>query len=311
VAAGVWIHGEWLLGQRWPESGRITVGLVQASVLQADKWDPNRALENVQRHVELSRRAAAQGARLVAWPESAVPFLFDDVPAVAEELRVLARELSIYLLFGNDDREDPPGGPYRAWVAAKMLTPQGELALRYHKIRLVPFGEYVPLQPVLTLGGRFTARLVRQVADFTPGEEYGTGEVDGHRLSVFICYEAIFPDLIRQFTVRGAELLVNITNDAWYGYSSAPYQHLGMAAFRAVENEKYLIRAANTGISAVVDPRGRIVERTELFRPAILVREVAFVPGTTFYTRHGDVFAWGCLAAAAAISAATWRRKRL
>ena len=173
--------------------------------------------------------------------------------------------------------------------------------LRYHKIRLVPFGEYVPLQPVLTLGGRFTSRLVRQVADFTPGEEHSVAEVDGHRVSTFICYEAIFPDLIRQFTVRGAELLVNITNDAWYGYSSAPYQHLGMAAFRAVENEKYLVRAANTGISAVVDPRGRIVERSDLFRPATLVREVAFVPGTTFYARHGDVFAWGCLAAAAGL----------
>ncbi|HEY2942312.1 MAG TPA: apolipoprotein N-acyltransferase [Vicinamibacteria bacterium] len=310
VAAGVWIHGEWLLGQRWPESGRVVVGLVQASILQEDKWDPARALENVQRHVELTRRAAAERARLVVWPESAVPFSFDDVPAVAEELRGLARELSIYLLLGNDDREDPPGGPYRAWVAAKMLTPQGELSLRYHKIRLVPFGEYVPLQPVLTLGGRFTARLVRQVADFTPGEEASVAEVDGHRVSAFICYEAIFPDLIRQFSVHGAELLVNITNDAWYGYSSAPYQHLEMAAFRAVENEKYLVRAANTGISAVVDPRGRIVERTPLFRPATLVREVAFVPGTTFYARHGDVFAWGCLAAAAAVTAASWKRRR-
>jgi len=310
VTAGVWIHGEWLLGQRWPESGRITVGLVQASILQENKWDPSRALENVQGHVELTRRAAARGARLVVWPESAVPFSFDDAPAVAEELRALARELSIYLLFGNDDREDPPGGPYRAWVAAKMLTPQGELALRYRKIRLVPFGEYVPLQPVLTLGGRFTARLVRQVADFTPGQEYSVADVDGHRVSAFICYEAIFPDLIRQFTVHGAELLVNITNDAWYGYSSAPYQHLGMAAFRAVENERYLVRAANTGISAVVDPRGRIVERTGLFRPETLVREVAFVPGTTFYARHGDVFAWGCLAAAAAITAATWRQRQ-
>ena len=310
VAAGVWIHGEWLLGQRWAESGRVKVGLVQASILQDEKWDPDRAIENVRRHVALTRAAAAQGARLVAWPESAVPFSFDGVPEVAEELRALARELSIYLLFGNDDHEDPPGGPYRAWVAAKMLAPQGELALRYHKIRLVPFGEYVPLQPVLTLGGRFTARLVRQVADFTPGDEYSVGGVDGHHVSTFICYEAIFPDLIRQFTARGAELLVNITNDAWYGYSSAPYQHLAMAAFRAVENERYLVRAANTGITAVVDPRGRIVERTELFRPATLVREVAFVPGTTFYTRHGDVFAWACLAAAAAVTAATWRRRR-
>jgi apolipoprotein N-acyltransferase len=305
----VWIHGEWLLGQRWPESGRIAVGLVQASIEQDDKWDPAHALENVERHVELTRLAAAKGARLVVWPESAVPFSFDHTPAVAEELRALAREQSAYLLFGNDDREDPPGGPYRVWVAAKMLTPDGDLALRYHKIRLVPFGEYVPLQPVLTLGGRFTARLVRQVADFTPGAEYSVAEVDGHRVAAFICYEAIFPDLIRQFTVRGAELLVNITNDAWYGYSSAPHQHLAMAAFRAVENEKFLVRAANTGITAVVDPRGRIVERTELFRPATLVRQVDFVPGTTFYARHGDVFAWGCLAAAAAITAAVWRKR--
>jgi apolipoprotein N-acyltransferase len=310
VVSAVWIHGEWLLGQRWPESGRIAVGLVQASIGQDEKWDPELALENVQRHVELTRRAAARGARLVVWPESAVPFAFDHNLGLAEDLRGLARELSVYLLFGNDDRQDPPGGPFRAWVGAKMLTPQGDLALRYHKIRLVPFGEYVPFQPVLTLGGRFTARLVRQVADFTPGEEYSTGEVDGHRVSVFICYEAIFPDLVRHFSAQSAELLVNITNDAWYGYSSAPHQHLAMAAFRAVENEKYLVRAANTGITAVVDPRGRIVERTDLFRPATLVREVAFVPGTTFYARHGDLFAWGCLAAAAAITAATWRRKR-
>ncbi|PYQ17286.1 MAG: apolipoprotein N-acyltransferase [Acidobacteria bacterium] len=310
VVSAVWIHGVWLLGQPWPEAGRISVGLVQASILQENKWDPGHALENVQRHVELTRRAAARGARLVVWPESAVPFSFDDTPAVAEELRGLARDSSAYLLFGNDDRQDLPYGPYRVWVAAKMLTPRGDLPLRYHKIRLVPFGEYVPLQPVLTLGGRFTARLVQQVADFTPGEEYGVAEVDGHPLAAFICYEAIFPDLVRQFTRRGAELLVNITNDAWYGYSSAPYQHMAMAAFRAVENEKYLVRAANTGITAVVDPRGRIVERTELFRPAVLVREVAFVPGNTFYARHGDVFAWGCLAAAAAITAATLRRRR-
>ena len=308
AVALVWIHGEWLLGQPWPESAKVPVGLVQASILQDDKWDPDHALDNIRRHVELTRRAAAQGARLVAWPESAVPYSFDDTPAIAEELRRVARENSVYLLFGNDDRENVPGG--RVWVAAKMLTPQGELTLRYHKIRLVPFGEYVPLQPLLTLGGRHAAKLVRQVADFTPGDEYTTAEVDAHRVAAFICYEAIFPDLIRQFTVRGAELLVNITNDGWYGYSSAPHQHLAMAAFRAVENEKYLVRAANTGITAVVDPRGRIVERTELFQPATLVRPVAFVPGTTFYARHGDVFAWACLAAAAGVTAATGRRRR-
>jgi apolipoprotein N-acyltransferase len=126
---------------------------------------------------------------------------------------------------------------------------------------------------------------------------------DGHRLGAFICYEAIFPGLARGFTARGADLLVNITNDAWYGRTSAPYQHLAMATFRAVENGKYLVRAANTGITAVVDPRGRVLEATRLFERTILVRDVPIVPGRTFYSRYGDVFAWACLAAAASLSA--------
>jgi apolipoprotein N-acyltransferase len=172
--------------------------------------------------------------------------------------------------------------------------------LRYHKIRLVPFGEYVPIQSVLTLGGRISAKVIKQVADFTPGDEYATWVVDGHPVGAFICYEAIFPDLVREFAARGAELLVNVTNDAWYGRTSAPHQHMAMAAFRAVENGKYLVRAANTGISAVVDPRGRVLQSTALFERTLLVREVPFVPGLTFYGRHGDVFAWSCLGLAAA-----------
>ena len=134
------------------------------------------------------------------------------------------------------------GGRRRAaiYVGAKLLDPSGELVARYHKIRLVPFGEYVPLQPLFTLGGRFAAKLVQEVSDFTPGEEATTGVVDGHRVGGFICYEAIFPSLVRRFAAGGAELLVNITNDAWYGTTSAPHQHLAMAAFRAVENRRYL-----------------------------------------------------------------------
>ena len=142
-------------------------------------------------------------------------------------------------------------------MGAKMLDPQGAVVLRYHKMRLVPFGEYVPIQSVLTLGGRFSAKLVREVGEFTPGQEYAVGPVDGHPISAFICYEAIFPDLVREFAGGGAQLLVNITNDGWYGRTSAPYQHFAMAKFRAVENERYLVRAANTGITAVVDPHGR------------------------------------------------------
>jgi apolipoprotein N-acyltransferase len=141
------------------------------------------------------------------------------------------------------------------------------------------------------------------VGAFTPGTDYAVGEVDGRRLAVSICYEAIFPDLLREFTARGADLLVNVTNDAWYGRTSAPHQHFAMAVFRAVENGKYLVRAANTGITAVVDPRGRVLERTELFERRALVRDVPIVPDGTFYSRHGDVFAWACLGAAVALTA--------
>ena len=303
LLALVWMHGEWRLGQSVPEVGRLRVGLVQASIAQDEKWDAAHAWANVDRHLELTRRAAAAGARLVAWPESALPFLFDGEPVVAGQLRDLVRQSGLYLLFGNDDREDGADGRGRIWVGAKMLDPRGELVLRYHKIRLVPFGEYVPIQSVLTLGGRFSAKLVQAAGDFTPGEDYALGAVDGHPVAAFICYEAIFPDLVREFAARGAQLLVNITNDGWYGRTSAPYQHFAMAKFRAVENERYLVRAANTGISAVVDPRGRVVARTELFDRTVLVHDVPLLAGTTFYSRRGDVFAWGCLGAAVALLA--------
>jgi apolipoprotein N-acyltransferase len=291
------------------ESGRLTVGLVQAAILQEDKWDPEDAWTNFARHVALTREAAGRGATLVVWPESSLPWLFDRNPVIAAELRRLTGELGIHLLFGNDDREDRVDGRGRIWVGAMMLTRAGDVGFRYHKMRLVPFGEYVPVESVLTLGGRWSARVVQAVGAFTPGTEYAVGEVDGHRLGVSICYEAIFPDLLREFTARGADLLVNITNDAWYGRTSAPHQHFAMAAFRAVENGKYLVRAANTGITGVVDPRGRVLERTELFERRALVREVPIVSEGTFYARRGDVFAWACLGAAVALTAAAAVRR--
>jgi apolipoprotein N-acyltransferase len=310
LLAAVLAYGAWVLRQPDAESGRIRVGLVQASILQDEKWDPAQAWQHLDRHVQLTRKAADAQARLVVWPESSLPFLFDRNPGVAAELRALAAEKDIYLLFGNDDRDTEPKPDGRIWVGAKMLAPDGTLGLRYHKIRLVPFGEYVPLQSVLTVGGRYSAKIVRAVGEFTPGDEPVVGHVDGHPVGAFICYEAIFPDLVRGFAARGAELLVNVTNDAWYGRSSAPYQHFAMAVFRAVENGKYLVRAANTGITAVVDARGRVLERTELFEPAVLVRDVPFIQGTTFYTRHGDVFAWGCMGAAISLTAGSWRRRK-
>jgi apolipoprotein N-acyltransferase len=292
----VFLVGLAVLNRPFPVDGVVRVGLIQANIAQDEKWNPASAEINLGKHFDLTATAAERGARLVVWPESAVPLRFDESPDVAQELRAMSRSRGLYLLFGNDDRRSV-GEEERLYVGAKMLTPDGDLALRYHKIRLVPFGEYVPMQPLITLGGRVAAKLVQQVSDFSPGDEPTTAVVDGHRVGAFICYEAIFPDLARLFARDGADLLVNITNDAWYGRTSAPHQHLAMATFRAVENGKYLVRAANTGISAVVDPRGRLLESTSLFAPAVVVRDVPTVPGQTFYARHGDVFAWGCLLA--------------
>lgn len=290
----VYWDGRRQLAKPVAESGRVRVGLIQANIPQDLKWDPGFADVNVEKHIALTERAATEGARLVVWPESAVPGFYDESPDLIDRLGGLARRSSVFLLFGNDDRLAAPDGE-RYYVGAKMLAPDGVLRYRYHKINLVPFGEFVPFHSLLTVGGRFTARLTQAVADFTPGEDRTLGEVDGHRFGAFICYEAIYPDLVSSFSSEGAELLVNITNDAWYGFTSAPYQHFEMATVRAVETGKYLVRAANTGISAVVDPRGRVVARTRLFEPAALVHDVPFVRETTPYTRIGDAFAWACL----------------
>jgi apolipoprotein N-acyltransferase len=296
-----------------PETGRVVVGLVQGGIRQEDKWVPEYAEDNVERHLQLTAEAAGRGARLVVWPESAVPFLYDRDARLAGRLQDAVRAHGIHLFFGNDDLETSAGGERRIYVGAKLLSPEGQVTARYRKIHLVPFGEYVPLQRLFTFGGRFAAKLVQEVSDFSPGSEAVTGEVDGHRIGGYICYEAIFPGLVRRFAASGAELLVNVTNDAWYGTTSAPYQHLAMAAFRAVENRRYMVRAANTGITAVVDPWGRVLEPTRLFERAVLVREVPFVAGTTFYTRHGDVFARACAAVALALVTGSFtapRRRR-
>lgn len=312
--------GFWRLAQPEAAGTTLRVGLVQASIPQDEKWDQARALANIDAHVGLTHAAARQGARLVVWPESAVPYRYDDEPVIARELDALAQGLDVALLFGNDDREGRPPDE-RYYVGAKMIAPQpsdagdSRLALRYHKLRLVPFGEYVPLRALFTLGGRVGARLVQQVSDFTPGTEYTLGQLEGGRVAALICYEAIFPELAREFTRRGAGLLVSVTNDGWYGRTSAPYQHFAMVTLRAVENDVYVVRAANTGISAVIDPRGRVLARTRLFERTALVRDVALPEATnggrTFYARHGDVFAWGCLAASVLLTLRARLKRRV
>jgi apolipoprotein N-acyltransferase len=264
------------------------VAAVQGNVLQEHKWEPGWATKIFTTHLELSTRATEQGARLVVWPESSTPFHFDGTPALAEAMRSFVRQTDSYLLFGSDDYIFPDrrdGGPdYQAFNGAKLLSPDGRVLLRYHKIFLVPFGEFVPLHSLLF----FAESVVQNVSDFSAGEDVVVAPVDGKNIGAFICYEAIYPDLVRRFVEDGAALLVNVTNDAWFGRSSAPYQHLSQAIARAVETRRYLVRAANTGISALVDPYGRVLARSELFVPDVIVGKVSFLEEETFYVRHGN-----------------------
>lgn len=267
----------------------IRVGIIQGNVPQDEKWDPARASEILGRYLRLSREAAASGAQLLVWPESSTPFFLEEDPVGRAAIADLAVETGTYILIGSDQVER--GSPARYYNAAFLVGPDGRTLDVYRKMHLVPFGEYVPLADLLF----FVSPLVEAVSDFTPGDEATVMRVGRGSLSTAICYEVVYPDLVRQFVTGGAELLTTITNDAWYGYSSAPYQHFEQAVMRAIEQGRYLVRSANTGISAIVDPYGRILQRSGLFETVTLTGEVSFLDGTTFYGRTGDLVAWAAI----------------
>lgn len=303
LLSGAMAFGHGRLQQPLPIQGGLTVGVIQASIPQDQKWEPSLLASNIERHIALSKSAIARGARFVVWPESAVGYEIDLYPEVRRRLTDLTSKEGIFLLTGNDDRERDAAGVARNYVGAKVLSPEGAIELRYRKIRLVPFGEYLPV-PAAVSRVLNLEKLVDSVSDFTPGTAPVTARILGLQVGVFICYEAIFPSLVRRFPESGAEVLFNVTNDGWYGTSAAPYQHYAMARFRAVENHRYLVRAANTGISAIIDPFGRETARSELMEATALVGEVRAISELTFYAKHGDVFAWSLVAVSALASLA-------
>jgi apolipoprotein N-acyltransferase len=280
----------------------VRVGIVQGNVPQDQKWDTAHRDEILDRYLRLTREAAAQGATLVVWPESSTPFLFGRDHARSGAVRAMVHELGIHLVLGSDDVH-PSGAPY--YNAALMIAPSGRTVGTYHKMQLVPFGEYIPLRSLLF----FAQPLVESVADFAPGESMRLLPVDGRRLSVAVCYEVVFPWHGRLAAGAGSELLTTITNDAWYGATSAPHQHFEQARVRAVETGRYLVRAANTGISGVIDPHGRVVQRSGLFETAVLVTDVRWRAAPTVYLRIGESFAYACLAMTLAALVVTWARR--
>ena len=266
-----------------------------------------------------SAKAGASGAGfdfrvsnfgLLIWPEVPAPFSLEE-NAFADRASRIAREAHSDFLVGVVDWKLNAARQYYATNSAVLLDPDGQRVFTYDKIHLVPFGEYVPLRRWIKFAGRLTA----DISDFTPGREYRVGQLPGlssesdwragagsprhgvEKFGVFICYEAIFPDEVRRFAKNGAELLVNISNDGWFGRSSAPAQHLMMARARAVENRRWLLRDTNNGYTVAVDPYGRIVARMPTDIRGELDAPYAFRSDLTPYARFGDWFAWLCVLA--------------
>jgi apolipoprotein N-acyltransferase len=287
----------------------VRVAVVQGNIEQDDKWNPALRDEILSRYLVLTRQAVAQGATFVIWPESSMPVNFDDDLGRSGIVRRLARETGATLLLGSDQliraRPDSPldSPDNRLYNAAYLVKPDGTTGAIYRKMHLVPFGEYVPLQRLLF----FVAPIVDAVSNFTPGDDAMLLPVGDHFASTAICYEVIYGNLMRQFVLNGSQLLTTITNDAWYGRSSAAFQHWDQAAMRSIENGRYLVRAANTGVSGFVDPFGRVIEKTPIFQQAVLVHDLRFLDVRTVYSRIGDLVAWLSLVFTAAALLAAWR----
>jgi apolipoprotein N-acyltransferase len=294
MLSGSWFYGSQAIrktDQLVSESPSVRISVLQGNIEQSEKWDPRYQLETIKRYVTLSQEAYRDQPDLIVWPETATPFYFlKDLTLSLLVLQGIKQIESDFLIGSPSYSEDKPSTEY--YNSAFLIHPRDGVSGRYDKAHLVPYGEYVPLKKWLP----FVGKMVEHVGDFHAGKKGSVLKWQKGELGPLICYEAIFPYLSREMVRNGAKILVNITNDAWYGKTSAPYQHFSMAVFRAVENRRALVRSANTGISGFIDPCGRIISETQLFERAYMTRPIPVLQKETLYTRFGDWFAKGCAA---------------
>lgn len=289
----------WLLPaipEGMPASQRAIV--VQPNIKPDIEWT---LTQQQQAEDQLAFLSNTLSAPLVIWPELPAPLYYYEDPTFRRLAQTIA-ERHGHFLFGTVAY----AGEHQPLNTALLLGPDATIAGRYDKIDLVPFGEFVP--PLFS----FVNRITREAGDFVPGHDIVVMRAGREQLGVFICYESAFPDLVRQFPKRGANVLVNLSNDAYFGHSEAHAQHLLIARMRAVENRRFLIRSTNDGITAVIDPAGRIIRQLPSYQQLASPIRYGLVEQTTFYSRHGDWFAWGCLALGLGIAAADrWLKRPL
>jgi apolipoprotein N-acyltransferase len=270
--------------------------LLQENVplLDQAEWTPRYFDQTISELVKLSVEAAPRqpdnSPGLIIWPESPAPFFIAD-PRLQRWLVALAQDKNSYLVVGSLGETQEAGGRQQLLNSALVMDPRGNIVGHYDKIHLVPFGEYVPFQSLLF----FANKLTREVGDFARGSQRKVFDLGGTHAGIFICYESVFPDEVREFTANGAQVLINISDDLWYGETGAPAQHLQMARMRAVENHRWVLLATNNGTTASIDPLGRVVKQAPRNVRTALVAPFAPQTESTFYSRNGDIFAWACV----------------
>ena len=295
LAAAITLHaGKLVKPPALPTGHGATLVQSDIPISDSDVWSLDYFVDTLHSLQALSVRPKDEPAGqpgLIVWPESPAPFWTTDLH-LRTTLADVARAHDSYIIAGSIGIEHT-GIPNRRpdiYNSAAVIAPNGAWTARYDKIHLVPFGEYVPFERLFG----FASGLTRQVGTFQRGRSRKPLVVGNIEAGVFICYESIFPNEVRQFAKNGAEVFVNISNDGWYGEGGAPRQHLNMARMRAVENDRWLLRDTNTGITAVIDPYGRVVEEAPRNQRTQLQVAYSLEQGATFYTRHGDWFPLVC-----------------
>jgi len=287
-----WLHGAISIRTPIRSEGSIRVGLLQANVdpevKRGGKIYRKYRMEILKKQ---SRIAGEMGADLLVWPETAIPGVLALNLEYRNLVEALSRELGIPILTGTTGVTYREEGGYNYYNSVVLVTPERGISEDYDKIYLVPFSEKLPFDDVFP----FLRRLQFGQGDFCPGKAYTIFSHPKGGFSAVICFESIFPRLVRQFVRRGAKLLVNITEDSWFGRTAGPFQHAQMAIFRAIEYRIAIARCANTGITMTIDPYGKVRNRTAIFTRAIVTDTLPVGGGGTFYARYGDLFAWCCL----------------
>ncbi len=281
--------------KRGLHTGKIRVGLVQGNIPQEIKWKKEILTRTIDRYECLTKEAAGEQPSLIIWPETSIPIDFHSYPTKMWRILRLAKNIEIPLVCGAAGSakigrsENKPGGIYNS---AFYISAEGTLVGEYRKIKLLPFGEYLPSLGRLSWSTFFPKLKNR----FLPGEKARVFPLHKESFGITICWENIFPDFFRKFVLNGASFMVNISNDGWFKHSAGPYQHLMCNVFRAVENRISIARAANTGVSCFISPFGRIIRKItdegkkDLNIIGVAVEDLPFYPGPTFYTKYGDIF---------------------